>query len=246
MAENYIQRFFNRKKLKEMDTSSNLVTFCQICQQNGIQSYFINGKHKGSVKNFPCNDLSSRQNCPFCRLLLNLLAEAAGLNMTEIDHCELELPQTSRPEISIGLTTGHKLDLRIYIDEINPSDVKHDWIQYSGPQINMLKLHGALMFCTEFHQTCNGLDKRVLKDIDNLLLIDVKRQCLVYETSAARYITLSYTWGQIKSFKTLLSNVTHLKEVGSLMNIWNELSVTITDAILLVQNLGERYLWVSG
>ncbi len=78
-----------------------------------------------------------------------------------------------------------------------------------------------------------------------LRLVDVERQCIVSAPSISRYIALSYLWGRNARthFRATTKNIDFLGVPGSLAKI--ELSKTILDAIILVANLGERYLWVD-
>ncbi|KAL3595404.1 hypothetical protein FPOAC2_09731 [Fusarium poae] len=80
------------------------------------------------------------------------------------------------------------------------------------------------------------------------LLIDVARYCIVSCTEDfPRYLALSYTWGQTKSFRTTRSTIEQLKAPGSLKlpHIASQIPKTIKHAVELTQALGEKWLWVD-
>lgn len=75
-------------------------------------------------------------------------------------------------------------------------------------------------------------------------LIDVKRRCIVRAPSECRYIALSYCWGKGKHLKLEDATIVSLYSKGSLLGS-QKIPRTIRDAIDLVHDLGERYLWVD-
>lgn len=95
--------------------------------------------------------------------------------------------------------------------------------------------HGAK--CTELQNSILG--KQAAMD---LLLIDVNDNRLVKATSAERYFALSYVWGDANMPKTLRSNIASRLCPGGLPQA---LPATIQDAMTLVKELGERYLWAD-
>ncbi|KAE9373658.1 HET-domain-containing protein, partial [Stipitochalara longipes BDJ] len=78
-----------------------------------------------------------------------------------------------------------------------------------------------------------------------ILLIDAVEQRLTHCTTAVRFFALSYVWGKVSIPLTLLSNV----EARCLENGLSENAIAfpqvIKDAISLVREIGERYLWVD-
>lgn len=59
------------------------------------------------------------------------------------------------------------------------------------------------------------------------------------------YVALSYVWGNLNSYTTKLSNILTHKIPGSLAKYLAELPQVIRDAMFLVTQLGQRYLWVD-
>ncbi|CCF39016.1 hypothetical protein CH063_02036 [Colletotrichum higginsianum] len=79
-------------------------------------------------------------------------------------------------------------------------------------------------------------------------LIDVVRGCVVpCDERTSRFLTLSYTWGRTKNFRTLKSNLGAVRQPGALFSgpIASEVPLTIRNAIRLTEALGETRLWVD-
>ncbi|KAF2462036.1 heterokaryon incompatibility protein-domain-containing protein [Lineolata rhizophorae] len=82
---------------------------------------------------------------------------------------------------------------------------------------------------------CNARDLVSGRDDSTLLLIDVKRQCLVECDFSYRFVALSYVWGEADQFLTKRANYAELKEEGGLRG--RPITQTIKDAM--------AYLWVD-
>lgn len=80
-----------------------------------------------------------------------------------------------------------------------------------------------------------------------LNLIDVERECVVTGLNGARYVALSYVWGQAPMVRASTENREALMKDGSLSSRNNDFQLprTIRDAIYLVSKLGEKYLWID-
>ena len=77
----------------------------------------------------------------------------------------------------------------------------------------------------------------------DILLIDVKLQCVVAGTINHRYTALSYVWGRAQSFQATLATETAMKVKGFLKTL--ELPRVIQHAISFVEKLGKRYIWID-
>jgi hypothetical protein len=58
-------------------------------------------------------------------------------------------------------------------------------------------------------------------------------------------VALSYVWGKDQVLKMTRQALAELKEEGSLLKRQHEIPRTIWDAVLLVREVGQHYLWVS-
>ncbi|KAH6867531.1 heterokaryon incompatibility protein-domain-containing protein [Thelonectria olida] len=79
----------------------------------------------------------------------------------------------------------------------------------------------------------------------NLLVIDVQAQCLRNLPESCRYIALSYVWGGVEQAETTTRNLQDLFNPGALGQISDAIPQAIRDAMELVKQLGEKYLWVD-
>ncbi|OCL14616.1 heterokaryon incompatibility, partial [Glonium stellatum] len=57
------------------------------------------------------------------------------------------------------------------------------------------------------------------------------------------YVTLSYVWGDVNFFTTNQENLERLQAPGAFSHI--SLPKTIRDALILIEELRERYCWVD-
>ena len=89
------------------------------------------------------------------------------------------------------------------------------------------------------------LDQR----LSTIRLVDTRAKCIksfvqTSDLGIPRYIALSYVWGPTLSSYTLLAkDLEHVHNIGFLD--YQRLPATILDAISLVSNIGERYIWVD-
>ncbi|KAF2493668.1 HET-domain-containing protein, partial [Lophium mytilinum] len=80
------------------------------------------------------------------------------------------------------------------------------------------------------------------------MVIDVRRQCItrVDPTQVGlRYFALSYVWGRVSQLALTTNNIATLTEDQSLSRLSDALPQVIKDAMTVVYELGERYLWVD-
>jgi hypothetical protein len=78
-----------------------------------------------------------------------------------------------------------------------------------------------------------------------LWLIDVQNHSVVAAQGTSRYVALSYVWGGVESVSASLTNMHILQQAGSLLSPEMRIPQTLRDAIKLVADLGERFLWVD-
>lgn len=80
----------------------------------------------------------------------------------------------------------------------------------------------------------------------DLRVIDVNSMNLVSLPENAKYVALSYCWGQSKTpFKTTTSNLANLQESGALRTLFSSIPRVIQDAMDLVREIGQSYLWID-
>jgi hypothetical protein len=111
------------------------------------------------------------------------------------------------------------------------------------PSFNPSTVHGWLADCARSHSPPGGLPH--FPRPNHLRLIDVGRQCLITAPIDARYLALSYRWGQVEMFPTKRGNINdRMREEGfSTNNV--RIPRTIRDAMSITLRLGEKFLWVD-
>lgn len=75
--------------------------------------------------------------------------------------------------------------------------------------------------------------------------IDVRRMCIVDLDHGVRYVTLSYTWGKVAQLLLTRDAEARFRADGYLDARLAAIPKTIRDAIKLVREIGERFLWVD-
>ncbi|KAJ3508734.1 hypothetical protein NLJ89_g5591 [Agrocybe chaxingu] len=77
-----------------------------------------------------------------------------------------------------------------------------------------------------------------------ILLIDVQQRCLIHAGQEKEYVALSYTWGGDQKIKLIRANFEQWKKPGG-MPEYSKFPKTIADAMALVREMGEPYLWID-
>ncbi|KAI1376861.1 HET-domain-containing protein [Hypoxylon crocopeplum] len=113
-------------------------------------------------------------------------------------------------------------------------------------QLNLSLAIYWLDLCETHHGVrCNGQGPASDTEPRDLLVIDVKRNCLTKLPERANYLALSYCWPPQEMFRALMANIDSLFLPGALKQHWNELPAVIQDTINLTFEFHETYLWVD-
>jgi hypothetical protein len=119
-------------------------------------------------------------------------------------------------------------------------------------EIDISRLNKCAAFCEDNHEgVCHGAPGfESLPAASSLIFLGVQNHCLVQTSRQikAKYITLSYVWGQtLGKVKLKKSNVNELKQKKSLINLQVDSCIpkTILDAINLTRAMNIPYLWVD-
>lgn len=115
-----------------------------------------------------------------------------------------------------------------------------------GTEVNINMIRKWMQTCEKEHgPDCADVWKDVIEQLpQDMKIIDVVNMAIVEAPQNCRYMALSYMWGNVSTeYVTLSKNVVERCKKDSLKNV--ELPRTIRDAIRLVQELEERYLWVD-
>lgn len=128
-------------------------------------------------------------------------------------------------------------------------------IQPAASNENIEMIRGWIPSCVTGHSGCRrSLGGRTLKDNKKpqrlpTRLIEVTPKVRLRETAGQRgqYLALSYCWGTGTQGSQTPNTVTTQANIDGFYNDvpLDALAPTVRDAILLVQRLGFRYLWVD-
>jgi hypothetical protein len=181
------------------------------------------------------SEIRSRSRCSFCRKIAQLLQPFAQYLHDNQVHCQ----HFQLGEILITQSGFHLGRLVLQTGQQEQ--------QSKQPQTrsNYEKLREWISECVNSHQhPLRDCFKRYQTPID-FTLIDVVDNCLVKTSTRVQYLALSYVWGNSNSLMTTTSNRHQLEQPGSLLQHADKIGSLIRNAMELVQNLGERYLWVD-
>ncbi|KAI1370548.1 heterokaryon incompatibility protein-domain-containing protein [Hypoxylon crocopeplum] len=113
--------------------------------------------------------------------------------------------------------------------------------------IDIESLRLWLSTCDQNH----GANCRQLLTPDNTVgtqpqwLVDVRHKCLTPAKQGDRYAALSYVWGDTATTPTTTTNLSQLREHGSLLSSEVTLPKTIRHTIALLEQLDIPYLWLD-
>lgn len=120
------------------------------------------------------------------------------------------------------------------------------WARVRSPRVDLECIQSWRRRCATLHgdECANPWKVRPVKP---LWLIDAERRCLVPGGEADAYVCLSYRRAKAAGFQTTQAALPDLQRPGCLDEpaIGERLPRVVTDALQLVRDLGERYLWVD-
>ena len=204
-------------------------------------------------------EVLSRDACPSCRQL------QAEMNRWEAEYDWpkpgrhliqiLDDPSPSRPIYIRASDPGspekeHILMNLFFSEPAGPYDT---WGRtFDAHMIDMGLIDGWMECCAKTHtRHCSARIADQLHPADlsgQILLYDAQDQCLRYRPlQDTKYMALSYVWGQVNTFRTVLRDLDNLMEPGSIRCDNQDLAIpqTIRDTMRLARRLGIRYLWVD-
>ena len=179
---------------------------------------------------------------PGCRVLNIGMSEGDELRESssgDYDHC-------------IGVLGSHKLILPASEVALRDQSHGHEYT-VSIRRLNPYRVDTDLIVrwlrTCEYEHTTWCSNPASIPETSNFRVIDVKLGCIVADPAQCRYLTLSYVWGDVYRNKNhthlTRGNRAELEEEGGLFQHMATLPDSVKDAILLCQNIDERYLWVD-
>ncbi|KAF1947552.1 HET-domain-containing protein [Clathrospora elynae] len=211
--------------------------------------------------------LSNRSSCSFCRLAIIALCTADGANLRQDDLDDAEIviccfvtsdKMSSDPASPAMLSvwrrilgvTGGFTGQAGHIQEIGSRQDGCPGRRISSC-VDLQLVRNWITTCEELHkknpEQVRLLGPRFAPSNLQLRVLDVREKCIVNKDYATRYVALSYVWGGVDQKKLLMSNLNHLSTKGAFSSdgLGSQLPRTISDAIQLTANIGERYLWID-
>jgi hypothetical protein len=238
-------------------------TLCSRCQHLDLRRFLVEHEDPGPAVLGDFQEISQRKNCTFCQLIIRALSAHSKEYWQEkiypIEKCHLGrasgISGTSRlvtwfdatsSTLPLGMS-GHITTFGEILVLEQTADRRQS-IQaglarlVKGSRTDFSLIRKWIGSCEEHHGPSCSLEPYKPTYIR---LIDVERMCLVSGYQKYRYFALSYVWGNNVTFQTLKSNLFELEEDGSILRMRNKFPQVINDAISLVSELQERFLWVD-
>ena len=240
---------------------------CVVCRHIDFH-YLLNSPPRQLLEMVPLSSLEQivqKEECAFCRLVTHTIQVAFGEETLpfEIDGksvtCKLQI-------FSMETNVNGPRQLCIYLNvlprekSIDPSTelliygIKDGQTQDRGTEkqktISMSRLSLSTIKC--WYSNCLGgrcagtpSEGPSLRLPKGFRLIDVQQMCIVEGHNDCRYLALSYVWGHSKTLRNTKNIRVELEMEAGISDRLEEVPETIKDAIDLVRDLGERYLWVD-
>ncbi|EIW87342.1 HET protein, partial [Coniophora puteana RWD-64-598 SS2] len=192
---------------------------------------------------------------------INLSLHTVGVRLNREGETGLEralrisIKPSRRPSEVERVNGGAQNDLSLHIQLMEEHAEQfgrlHDWHGRTvGEELNIERIKRWLHSCEQGHgEQCGPAPWAVNDGLPNRMhVLDVQDMALVSALPGCRYLALSYVWGNAaqcdyRSYCTLASNLSDRMKPGGVPLA--ALPVTISDTVLLVRALGERYLWVD-
>lgn len=187
-------------------------------------------------------ELRLRQECPFCQLLVQRTCDVRIPDFRFEKYWEEKAITIRRLKDGFNSDFLH-LGSKIYFT----SGKGNQGRDVNAGQINPDLVNKWLHICNSDHlDTCSSpaVDSTDPK-LASFRLIDVHRLCIVDGSISFPYVALSYVWGQAAALRLTTQNRADLMALNGLRAYWDQLPLTIQDAIQLVLSIGQKYVWVD-
>jgi hypothetical protein len=255
-----------------METSATHIDgLCSTCSAANLTEEDFGPNSKWNWKDKPIQlgaiqGILERVTCPLCRLVVSVLETEPRLKTKYPDwrnsECELKWSSVNRIEYSVG-DGIRRPSLGVLLPQI-PVRFHQEIEQISAPceqEPLMGRLYDAekvdpnclkrwISCCQEWHgDSCQNpfvfVGQESVCHSSWFLVVDVNTQQLTSLPVDESYVALSYVWGDTNDCCTKRENLDELKRIGGLAQTFPNLPNTIKDAMILVRDLGLRYLWVD-
>jgi hypothetical protein len=208
------------------------------------------------------SEIVQRNGCPLCRLAVKTYRFMRPWEGNATASCSVFLMK-GEPIVESGSNRAHRRICLGFNFDPEPSfdimfapaakdaiargsNTNQYFTRYIPNMMERFKLaRGWLSTCESDHVDDCGLVSRESSFPPTAYIIDVTEGCLVKMQQDCRYVALSYVWGDDPFFHSTTSEFTALQRKGALWERHTILPKTIKDAILVVERMGERFLWID-
>lgn len=252
---------------------------CRFCTRSGIWEH-LSGQRLvlkwilGFINDPADVQDQARQDCPFCRMVFDILPETAFANEhrhmytgkgAESVYCSLR-PEgyTVRGKMLTSFAVfynfleyvSHSRKIwQIHCGSIGLDSKARPQLNGCGPGISPIGTPDTLDpgliqtwidRCQHSHPDCQWVYEN-RSHIQDTLMIDVRDRCLIEGSTLCRYAALSYVWGQVEMMQTTKANLGSLLTPGALGQdiVWKQLSKVVRDCILLCERISIPFMWVD-
>ncbi|KAG1776011.1 heterokaryon incompatibility protein-domain-containing protein [Suillus placidus] len=251
-------------------TLDNDALLCSICANLDLYQFFRDGVPERDQE-IPLGSLSSilekSYQCNFCRLISFHVRQTRMLDeFPHVDRSGIECKLSSRKSgvlwtyfpISERFSCYH---LNIHVKGLRSLSIhlmQEDAFKFGRPTdfdgrrvkntVDVGLVKKWIKVCQASHRyecgniwATDNVDRKLPRFVR---VVDVVSMAVIPAPSGCRYVALSYVWGGIGAeYWTTKDNIVERSTPGGL-NTAN-LPETITDSILFVRHLGERYIWID-
>jgi len=192
-------------------------------------------------------DIRNKIWCPFCRLVMSHISDEP----TPIElHPDKEIKLLVAGRIFEATCSAHGSQI-LFVDSKEEEDREYNSVRIiKEREIDVALVKKWLAACQTHHPDCSHIIPHSLSINRQargfkIRALDLSHGCVVDLPAHARYLTLSYVWGDVPSVRLTKRNFKRLATRDSLNSIRIHLPRTIQNAIEFVSMLGERYIWID-
>lgn len=237
---------------------------CETCEEVEIQNLF--GRANGRVYELGwAMDMFFCDSCALCRMITaSILLESSADEdlITSLENCYILL--TSVPSVyPIPKGRERKSQLCVYVIQAATSQMicfpLIRLLDQDASEINKTPLFFGRQMdssladiklarrwisdCDECHDCSRHTDLEI--SIPALLVIDVRRNCLIELPAGSRYVALSYVWPKFETLLLQKEKLEQFKVPGFLKTVSSQLPKVIQNALQVVRDLNETYIWID-
>ena len=237
--------------------SSDLTYLCNTCRHLCFSTLLESTNHSLPRVNLgPLAHIVEKKNCAFCRLVVQTICIENNVRppVTEIGGkailCTLGTYTQVRGQSGFSSTRALALfpedntsSYQIHMIGEKPFEGRE--VIRSQADFALIRQRLALCERDDSRGQKNDFEEGADTSPGRLNVVDVNDSCITIIHGPCRYLALSYRWGGIKQFMCTKANRAELAKKNSLLAIEGLIPQTVRDAMSLVAQIGERYLWVD-